>query len=75
MLSVRGCLGFHSEHMQRREPICHCSSVWNEPDNLSIQACGNCQGRLSSLYKIMQIVTVAVRVDVTSSRPETGIRL
>ena len=30
-------------------------------DNQSFQAYGNCQGRSSSLFEIMQIVTLAVR--------------
>ena len=33
-------------------------------DNLGFQACGNCQGRLSSFSEIMQIVTSVVRIDV-----------
>ena len=45
--------------MQRQDQSVIAARFWNEPDNLDIQACGNCQGRL-------QIVTLAVRVDVTS---------
>ena len=33
-------------------------------DNLGLQTCGDCRGRSSSLFEIMQIVTSAVRIDV-----------